>query len=343
MMKLEARIKDLLYQYDCVIVPGFGGFICSFSPAKIHPVQHKFYPPGKIISFNQLLQINDGLLAHYTARSGKITYKEALEEICNEVKVWKSKLTSGERLSLNDIGTFFNDQGGNLQFSPSADINFLSESYGLKVFHSLPIKKEEQLKVVYKKETSESIITPGFDWNKMAKYSAAAAIISVVALSTFKLNLINDLNFNQISLNPFKTEVPSYKNIKYNSLKENDSFKIDEGLVGWESSSEKYFNYELDGKKLTVRLHEKIETERSDKVVVSAGQFHVVGGCFGVKLNAINFTKKLKKKGFMAHMPGLHKDLYIVSYQSFNTKKEAKNFLKKIQQEQNAQAWVLKK
>jgi len=344
-MKLEAQIRELLYQYDCVIVPGFGGFICNFSPAKIHPVQHKFYPPSKTISFNQLLQVNDGLLAHYSARSGKISYETAVENIHAEVVRWKNKLSSGEKLILEEIGEFFNDQGGNLQFNPSADINFLRDSFGLTVFQSLPVKQTEKLKIVHQKESTENRKIPTeVDWTKLAKYAAAAAVISVVSLTSIKLDLINEFAFNQIGMNPFKSESPVYKSTKHRAIPDAAiqlyPSEIHENI---EKSDDTFVKYVLDGKELTVRLHKKIIEERTSESLVSNYAYHVVGGCFGVKSNALKLNKKLQGLGYQSNIIGRHKDLYVVSYQSFSTKSEARSFLNKVKREHNAQAWLLKK
>src|SRR5210317_1842035 len=100
MVHLDNNIRDLLFHYDCVIVPNFGAFISSFSPAKIHPVQHRFHPPGKKISFNKMLVANDGLLAHHIAVSEKINYSEALKSIDEQVSLWKQSLRIGQEVNL---------------------------------------------------------------------------------------------------------------------------------------------------------------------------------------------------------------------------------------------------
>ena len=68
-MQLSPYIKDLLYRYECVIIPGFGAFLANYTSATIDADSSTFYPPGKTISFNIQLQTNDGLLANYVASS----------------------------------------------------------------------------------------------------------------------------------------------------------------------------------------------------------------------------------------------------------------------------------
>ena len=68
MMTIANYLKDLLYRYDCVIVPNFGGFITNNTSAQIHRSTHTFYPPSKQVGFNVNLSYNDGLLANYIAK-----------------------------------------------------------------------------------------------------------------------------------------------------------------------------------------------------------------------------------------------------------------------------------
>ena len=68
-MILAKHITDLLYRYDCVIVPEFGGFITNRIGAKLNESTQTFYPPTKQITFNSHLKHNDGLLANYIAET----------------------------------------------------------------------------------------------------------------------------------------------------------------------------------------------------------------------------------------------------------------------------------
>ncbi|NLA48282.1 MAG: hypothetical protein GX876_02335, partial [Bacteroidales bacterium] len=62
-MDITSFIRELLFSHDCVIVPGFGGFVGNYAPARIDRATSTFYPPSKQISFNRNLRNNDGLLA----------------------------------------------------------------------------------------------------------------------------------------------------------------------------------------------------------------------------------------------------------------------------------------
>ncbi len=51
-MAIANYIKDLLYRYDCVIVPHFGGFVTNKTSAQIDEDSLTFYPPTKQVGFN---------------------------------------------------------------------------------------------------------------------------------------------------------------------------------------------------------------------------------------------------------------------------------------------------
>jgi hypothetical protein len=61
-MQLNKQIIDLLFEHDCVIIPGFGGFVAQYSSASFEEISQSFVPPSKSILFNKNLINNDGLL-----------------------------------------------------------------------------------------------------------------------------------------------------------------------------------------------------------------------------------------------------------------------------------------
>jgi hypothetical protein len=71
-VQLSKAITNLLYDHDCVTIPGFGSFIINESSAKYIDKENKFYPPGKYVSFNPIVKSNDGLLANYISRKRSI-------------------------------------------------------------------------------------------------------------------------------------------------------------------------------------------------------------------------------------------------------------------------------
>ena len=62
MNELSRCIVCLLADNDCVILPGIGGFIASYEPARYDIANKTFASPKRIIGFNSAITLNDGLL-----------------------------------------------------------------------------------------------------------------------------------------------------------------------------------------------------------------------------------------------------------------------------------------
>ena len=125
-------IKDLLFSYDCVIVPGFGGFVCNREPARIDQVSHVILPPGKRIVFNQNLKTNDGLLAGMLAQKASITYAEALHQIEILVNQLVEVLQEKKQYSIDTFGSFRLNAEANYVFLSDKQNNYLHASFGLE-------------------------------------------------------------------------------------------------------------------------------------------------------------------------------------------------------------------
>jgi len=139
-MDITAFIRELLFSHDCVIVPGFGGFIGNYNPAHIDKSTSTFYPPVKQISFNRNLNHNDGLLVGKISESAKINYGDARNLVEEYVASLKKKLEKGEKLIFDNIGSFINNQEGNTQFEPDTSVNYHLDSFGLESFHFQPLE-----------------------------------------------------------------------------------------------------------------------------------------------------------------------------------------------------------
>mgnify|MGYP000619190026 CR=1 FL=1 len=169
-MTIAKYISDLLYRYDCVIVPNFGGFVTNKIGAKANHNTHNFYPPTKQISFNSHLKQNDGLLVNYIASVENISFENAIEKIEKEVINWQKTLAN-KTLVFDTIGSLSYNKDNQLIFEPNTNHNFLKSSFGLHTFHSGAVKRLEQKVIPIATKKEKSIIPT------IAKYAATAAIL----------------------------------------------------------------------------------------------------------------------------------------------------------------------
>ncbi|MCX6332699.1 MAG: SPOR domain-containing protein [Bacteroidia bacterium] len=140
LMDVTAFIRELLFSHDCVIVPGFGGLIGNYTPARIDKSTSTFYPPVKQISFNRNLNHNDGLLVGRVSDHSKISYGDARNIVEGFVTGLRKKLERGEKVVFDNIGSFINNQEGNVQFEPDRNVNYHLDSYGLESFQFPPLE-----------------------------------------------------------------------------------------------------------------------------------------------------------------------------------------------------------
>ena len=180
-MIIAKYISDLLYRYDCVVVPDFGGFVANRIGAKVNNFTHTFSPPSKQLTFNSLLKHNDGLLANYIASSENISFEKASTAISLSVNRWKNVLQS-KSVKIENLGSLSLTENKKIVFEPLTTINYLTESFGLSTIESPAISRYKQqvkpLAASPRKEVKRGI--PVF-----VKYAATVAILLTIGFSKY--------------------------------------------------------------------------------------------------------------------------------------------------------------
>lgn len=177
-MDITAFIRELLFSHDCVIIPGFGGFIGNYTPAGIDRNSGVFYPPLKQISFNKNLNHNDGLLIGRVSEHSKLNYRDArnlVESFAGDVK---RRLDRGEKVVFDNIGSFMNNQEGSILFEPDGSTNYLLDSYGFESFQYPQIERFDVRKKIMKypqKEPSGHVSMRKILWR-------AAIVVPILAI-----------------------------------------------------------------------------------------------------------------------------------------------------------------
>ncbi|MFC2109028.1 SPOR domain-containing protein [Bacteroidota bacterium] len=181
-MQLSKYISDLLYRYECVIVPGFGGFVSNIVSSKANHFTHTFYPPTKKLSFNSRLTSNDGLLANYIAAVENCSFEQANSKINILVNTWKNQLENNP-ISLINIGELSLTKEGNILFSPFEETNYLTSSFGLASYNSPAIKRE-----AYKQKAAVLQPIKEKKSTNLFKYAAAVAVFLTIGTFGWKAN-----------------------------------------------------------------------------------------------------------------------------------------------------------
>ena len=120
MKNLARHIELLLRNNDCVILPGFGGFIAHDVPAYYVSEEGLYYPPSRSISFNAAITMNDGLLVQSYMKSYQVDYARATYMVDVAVEQLTDMLDEEGCVTLPRIGTLTQDIHLSLQFTPDA-------------------------------------------------------------------------------------------------------------------------------------------------------------------------------------------------------------------------------
>lgn len=144
-MEIRNSLARLLEDHDCVIIPGFGGFIGNYQPARIDPVNHTFHPPSKQLLFNVNLRHNDGLLASHLTRLHGISYAQAMSLIEEQAAESIRILQAGESLWFPGVGRLTPGSEGNIRFEQHRNANLLADSFGLPSFIAPPVNRKRTM------------------------------------------------------------------------------------------------------------------------------------------------------------------------------------------------------
>lgn len=308
-MQLETYISDLLYRYECVVVPEFGAFLTEHQSATINSENNTFYPPKKVISFNEQIQNNDGLLARYIADVEKIPFEVATKKLKKRVKTLKAYLIQGETITFNNIGEIIFNNEGKIVFEPSYNLNYLTDAFGLSTFESSTVSRE-----VYK-ETAETIekvipiaVTPEKRKNRNYLKYAAVALIALTlggfGASKYYVNQIE--THNQLAQEQATQQLET---------------KIQEATFTLNPLPAVTLNIEKQ-----------------------TGNYHIIAGAFRIEENCNKKVSQLKNQGFKARKIGVNKyGLHQVVYASFEGRLDALKSLRNIKKTHNKDAWLLVK
>lgn len=305
-MQLETYISDLLYRYECVTVPGFGAFLSQKTSAIINEATNTFYPPSKLISFNEQIQKSDGLLAHYIADVASISFEEALLNIEKRVNHLKAYLSEGETISFTNIGELKLNADKNIVFKPYNNLNYLMDAFGLSQLETPEVNRNE--KNVATEEKVIPLTNTKRDYRVYLKYAS-------IALITLTLGGLAASKY-------YSNQVKTHNEIAQETAIQHLETKIQEATF----------------------VIENPLPAMTFNVTKQAGNYHIVAGAFRIEENCNKKIKQLRSKGFAARKIGINKyGLHQVVYSSHESRLDALKALQDIKSNHNNSAWLLVK
>ena len=361
MIELAQHIETLLLENDCVIVPGFGGFVAHYSPATRVKEENIFLPPTRTIGFNPQLKLNDGVLVQSYMSAYDTSFADASRIVEKEVNEFIGLLHEEGKAHLDNIGEIQSNIYGNYEFVPY-DYKITTPSlYGLDSFeiHELSAlqQKEKVLIPTYpekEKKTFEISINRAYLRNAAAMI---AAIVLFFAFSTPVENTdVQKNNYAQLLPAELFEQIekqsvaitPVY--VKNDAAQQAKKFSASSASTKTSSAKKHTTDKAKTSKPIAVREVKVVKQETAAPAPAVKSQesanhpFHIiVAGGISLK-DAEAIATQLKSKGF-ADAKALNTDDKVrVSISSFNNRDEAtKQLLELRKNETYKNAWLLAK
>ncbi len=155
---IPAHVEKLLFLHDALVIPGFGGFTATRTPASTDYVGGTVNPPAKTLSFSENLTIDDGLLTADIADAHGVSTEDASHSVEEFVEKMRNLLDQREIVTLPGVGRLYKNYVQKIQFLPDAT-NFNASSYGLPPLQFSPIARSREVEQVPEVATSTTVST----------------------------------------------------------------------------------------------------------------------------------------------------------------------------------------
>lgn len=368
-IELDRHIEILLLDNDCVIVPGFGGFVAHHVDARYDSDDSTFLPPLRTIGFNPQLTMNDSLLAQSYVELYDISYPEAIRKIENEINELKQELYTEGSYELNDLGILSIDENGKYIFEPCEAGILTPALYGLSSFQmkraeaavcssedtkeskdspsaaqtlfGSSIYEEESKNIGSKAQQEETgdesgVIRIKTSWIRNAVASAAAIICfflftSPVANSTKDNIMTSNLHSNMFfSMMPEDSHKGDIRLTDVSAEKKAESKDKNTSQANEETVSEEKENKEPES-------HTESTTEKKEPV------YCIVMASRVTRSNAETFVKKLHNEGLEQAYVHSHNGITRVVYGHYASENRANSDLRSLRDNKYfEQSWIYK-
>lgn len=357
-MDIRKCISGLLTVHDCVILPGFGGFIGNYSPAHIDPVHHTFSPPFKKLLFNINLKQNDGLLANCIAEEEGLDYTTACQLIEEMLDECRHALKSGQSFVIPEVGRLFTSREGNIQFEQDKKANLLPAAFGLSTFISPPVLRNSY-QTMLERNLNNAAVKQGekkTSFPRPLKWAAAFAvpvgIVTVLGLTQYdKLQ-----NYSENNAGILSAVFSRFSSTALVEKKEAPKTPVDDPYTYQPTPS--VFDVLPDEEQVEpdlqtteenlVKTEPRVVTEEklteTPPAIIPGNSFAIIVGAFKVKDNAEKFVSTLTAEGKSALIFDRSKTgLYRVALTTCSNRSEAEQILAQVKSGEFSGAWLLAK
>ncbi|MFA8300589.1 MAG: SPOR domain-containing protein [Hyphomicrobiales bacterium] len=335
-MKISRYIRDLIAEYDCVIIPQLGAFISKNTSAYIQPIENSFLPPSRKISFNfQIYEDKDQVLINEVSVQENISFDEAEIKVLFFVKEILGTLDKNQAVVLPEVGKLIKSSSNEIDFIMDEDTNLNNDSFGLSSFISPAIIRDFRLPGMHRSHIDEHLSQPN---NPNAKASSRSNNIKVqlkrIGVAASLLLLFGSGLF--FTNQEFDNNSTNYSNL----------FHIDKQVP---TPLLKASNILKDGSSAPVNK-ESITPQLAIlgsgpilNIEAETNEFQIIAGSFTKDKYANRLLRSLKAKGYNARItPKNNSGKIRVAYDHIKGRPEALELLNRIRADENPDAWLLK-
>ena len=206
MKRFSQYLNHALLMNECVIMPGFGGFVCHKEPAYIDELNGELIPTSKRVTFNSSLNYNDTLLAGLISKIERISLIDAIYRVELSINNIKTCLDRDKELYLEGIGTFTINAEGNIAFK-SDNRNYLPTTAFIPAIQ-LPAPALH-IKAIESKSEAPSINITKYIYKGVAAVAAVALIAGVVMFGIEESRVFKHNRSDKASFEPVYPFIPT--------------------------------------------------------------------------------------------------------------------------------------
>ena len=339
-------LPGMFLDYDCVIIPGFGGFVCNERPAWYDDEKEEMVPPSRDVLFNPNLTHNDGLLAQEIIRSTGLTYTEAMSLAETEAEFIASELKAGNTVEIAGVGRLYSSEDGINRFAPAAELVRTLSSFGHSRIPLVKLKSAQQ-PIQQPAEQSEQPIqqtqqqrpqqkeeTPVIPMVPLRKKVARVAAILAIPLAAGTIIGGAYIAQGDNGSNTMLSLFPAPETI-ISTFSPSDDAQIFESE---EVITEEVLEIEyVDPAPEVVEEEEEVIIEE----VIPQVNFLIVGGAFSIEENAHTLASQLREEGYNPtfHYQS-HNNLHLVALGEFESEVDARAAMAKARRSGRTASWL---
>jgi len=354
-MDVVFTLSNLLFDHERVVLSGLGVFTTEIEKAYIHPVSHTFSPEFKKIRFQFDESAKDEQLA------AKMAVPDAAKIIEAFVIKVKKELKEGKKVQLKNIGYLLAHHTGEVILEQDRSFNYVKKNFGLQSFTQEPVKK------VPVQEAPLAAVTTAKKESKklpLAWIFSIAAVVLIGVLIAWQWNRIEDL------INPKNDIAQTEENRPANNTQTTSSQAAvvvdtveevqDEEMIAVEedtTSDQEQTAMENEVPEPDSNAEEMVEDSQVDNTELASSTegesavvqeyqgpvYYVIAGCFESQAKAERLLKELQDDGFdQAEIKGKIGRLHRVCYITFPTRRQASDYMLKLQRAGRKGVWIQK-